>query len=354
MPGESIACFALTTWLNKNNRRTTTMTNKKPGKLETTLRDKLVEEGINKEFIDNNMTFDMGEDEVKKKPVATRKKKAGKYLDKKMHKLVEGKKAACGKPIGEMSAGIWSGGVEGRDTWHFVDCKQCLALMPEVIHAVNFKPAGLYGAMEVHDDRSGARWSAETKCGSGKKTPLETTTDDTASVNCMDCLSVVVPAFRRHFQGAGSNKTTLCGAKTNSANEYSTDCWWLCTCPDCYRINKAPSVHPWQEQDVLLLLNNSIIAARNQDIKPSQNSCSLCHKLTDGTKTACLACAVLLRRDRVGANGDIEEKLSEILALPYEWTMDLLKGWDVDKSPELTYPTAYKLGKKLWRKHGQA
>lgn len=285
-------------------------------------------------------------------PGAKPKPKKGKWLDRKTHKLVADKKSACGKPMGEWEAGVFSGGVEGRDTWHFVDCKECLELMPEIIHSLNFHPVGMFGPLEIYDDVA-ARWKAPTTCGAKSNSPLETTTDEHASVNCVECLSKLAPMYRRHFiKTGGSQKSTLCGAKTNSSNEYSTDCWWLCTCPDCYRIGEAPSVDPMQEEDVHLLLHNSVVAARNQGMTPTQSQCVSCAARTMVAKTSCLACAVLVRRG-IEADDDWEGKLSELLGLPYEWVMDLLKGWDGDKAPELTYPTAFKLGKKLWRQHGQ-
>jgi hypothetical protein len=287
----------------------------------------------------------------KKAPNKDRATPHGKRLDDKTHKLVAGRKAACGLPMGVMEAGIFSGGVEGRDTWHWVDCKKCLAVKPEIIHSVQFEDSRWY-CMYPEDEKDGKRWKAKTECGE-LKSPLETTTDHGGGgVNCMDCLSVVAPSCRRHFVADGGNqKSTLCGAKTTSANEYSTDSWWLCTCPDCYRIKDAPSVHPMQEDDVQLLLHNSMVAARNQGMKPTQERCVSCSADSARAKTSCLACAVLNKRG-INTDDDWENKLAKLFNLPYEWVMDLLKGWDGDKAPELTYPTAFKLGKKLWRKHG--
>jgi hypothetical protein len=285
-----------------------------------------------------------------KKSVATRKKTGGKYLDKKQHKLVAGHEAACGKPIGEMDAGVWSGGVRGRDSWHFVDCKECLAVKPKTIHKVDFG-TGRFGCMERYDDTDGKRWKAKTKCG-GFASSTASTTEQHGGVNCMRCLAEVSPHYREHHVGpSGKQTSTLCGAKTNSMVPYATDCWWLVSCPDCYRISEATVVHPMQEEDVQLLLHNSMVAARNQEMKPTQSKCVSCSADSMAAKTKCLACAVLTKRG-INTDDDWEDKLAKLFNLPYEWVMDLLKGWDGDKAPELTYPTAFKLGKKLWRKHG--
>ena len=284
-----------------------------------------------------------------KNAIATRKKTGGKYLDKKQHKLIDGHKAACGKPVGVMEAGKWSGGVRGRDSWHFVDCKECLAVMPATIHKVDFGTT--FGCMERYDDTDGKRWKEKSKCG-GFVSSTASTTDQHGGVNCMRCLAEISPHYREHHVGpSGKQTSTLCGAKTNSMVPYGTDCWWLVSCPDCYRMSEATTVHPMQEEDVQLLLQNSMIAARNQGMKPTQEKCISCSDESVRAKTKCLACAVLTKRG-ISTDDDWENKLSKLFNLPYEWVMDLLKGWDGDKAPELTYPTAFKLGKKLWRKHG--
>jgi hypothetical protein len=276
--------------------------------------------------------------------------KKGKRLDSKTHKLVEGEKAACGKEAGCWDMGVWTGGVQARDTWHFVDCKECLVFKPDTIHIV--PSHSRHGGLEMRDvDDDGKRWRAKTACGS-VKSPLETTTDQMAGgVNCLDCLLEVSPACRTHFKGGGGHTTTLCGAKTTAMNSYPTDSWWICTCPDCYRIKSAEVVHDLQVDDVTLLLNNSVVAARNRGLEISQERCGRCSG--DNKEDRCLACAVLERRGVIMNGSNIEDQLSRILALPYEWVMDLLKGWDGDKQPELTYRAAYNLGKRLWRKHGE-
>jgi hypothetical protein len=391
------------------NERTTTMkktkktktTGRKNKAVQKSIKDKLRATGASEKFLDKIHVMGFDDDDKKKsgprpmgtkKPIATRKKgeawpfdedgtylagtpagvvagkknmaanekkfkerlkKAGKRLDKKTHKLVAGRKSACGKPMGVMEAGVFSGGVEGRDSWHFVDCKKCLDHMPEIIHRT-LNSHGRWFCLMAEDDMDGdnPRWTRKAECGA-KASPLESTTDGNGGgVNCPECLSIVAPSCRRHFVAkSGKQNSTLCGAKTTSANEYSTDTWWLCTCPDCYRVNEAPSVHPMQEDDVQLLLHNSMVAARNQGMKPTQEKCISCSDDSVRAKTKCLACAVLTKRG-INTDDDWENKLSKLFNLPYEWVMDLLKGWDGDKAPELTYPTAFKLGKRLWRKHG--
>ena len=53
---------------------------------------------------------------------------------------------------------------------------------------------------------------------------------------------------------------------------------------------------------------------------------------------------------------DIEGMMSQILSLPNTWVICLICGFDgdtIDTCPTPTYPSAFRLGRRLWRRHGK-
>lgn len=264
------------------------------------------------------------------------------------HKLGNRNETVCGLFVDAIHVAL--DGVHTYDEWTRVNCQGCLAKRPDLVHGVK------YDGFDEHIDP--ARWwgpGSKSLCGASvpKETPGAHTATGGHSINCIDCLRAMSIHGATHFQPGDSQKVALCGGRVGSGHFPSKN-WDLVTCPDCHIIRDREPVVSLLEEDAELLLFNSLVAARN-------DGCNLIGRIgvcgCDGEKkTRCIACAVLVRRGVQPTTVAPDEELARILALPDQWVLDLLKGWDGDstKSDVPIYRTAYNLGRKLWRKHGDS
>lgn len=105
-------------------------------------------------------------------------------------------------------------------------------------------------------------------------------------------------------------------------------------------------VNPILAEGAWRQLANALVAARKRGEKIVQGHCTHCGSHTDH-KTCCILCAFSYFKDEEMD----EQKAAKILMVPERWLLDVISGFDKD-GDEITYPSAKRLGSKLWRKYG--
>lgn len=194
------------------------------------------------------------------------------------------------------------------------------------------------------------------------------------------------PGFEAHFRMTKGTTLSVCGRATSlwTTGESVYDTWDEVTCLACHQLKtehtlqqeqakeddmsfkprtktatakpkKAPKpkkeevkdpVNPVLADGARRQLANALIAARKRGEKIVQGHCMHCGAKGDG-KTCCILCAFSYYKDQEMD----EQKAAKLLMVPERWLLDVISGFDKD-GDEITYPSAKRLGAKLWRKYG--
>ena len=125
---------------------------------------------------------------------------------------------------------------------------------------------------------------------------------------------------------------------------------------------KTPIKTTALEETAWALLGNALTSMKAQGKTVVQGHCrhcggkkGVCH--CGGKKGVCLLCSLILFRGLdlakvLRSKAGIERTAATVLALPDRWVIDLVVGFDDDKTA-VTYRSAKLIGRKLWRKHGK-
>jgi hypothetical protein len=194
------------------------------------------------------------------------------------------------------------------------------------------------------------------------------------------------PGYSEHYTGGKHTSLTACGRSTTLSNcgETIHKRWSEVTCLACIaakdritqqeqqteedevsfkprtttKQNKkaAPKkevikdpVNPILAESARRMLANALVAARKLGEGIVQGHCRHCGESKGDKKTCCLLCAFSHYKDLAMDERDA----AKMLMVPERWLFDVVSGFDRD-GDEITYPSAKRLGAKLWRKYGAA
>jgi hypothetical protein len=237
------------------------------------------------------------------------------------------------------------------DCWLRIDCRDCLAKMPDPVHALKCVGRAFADKFEFDEDDP-KRWGATIAlCGVelGAATGLHVA-DRHDGITCLDCMVTLAERDRYHKKAAnGGHTSTLCGGKPGSTHPWPSASWIGVSCPDCWRVRQREPVASFIEDGAAIVLHNALVAARKDGLQVRRGGCRRCIEPGAPESAICLACALLRTRDAGAA--DVDAATAAVLGLPAPWVVDLLAGFDGDAKHQ-AYRTAYLAGRKLWRKHG--
>jgi hypothetical protein len=145
---------------------------------------------------------------------------------------------------------------------------------------------------------------------------------------------------KSHMMGPGGCGESWPGGSTSWAGVNCSKC--LLNHPD-----RVP-VPDYLEHAACLLIHNSLAWAARNGNTVKKGDCSYCNGSSGGT--ICCVCAPVVFRDKYEGNVDVEEVCTGLLGIPQEWLTDFVSGFDAD-GPVGRYPTAYKHGRRMARKH---
>ena len=261
------------------------------------------------------------------------------------HKLAGDMTTLCGKRTKLRINGLSMG-----DSWRFSHisedwCPKCLAKKPETICVVSYDQDYLPWAFNIAPGDK--RWNGTTVCGKPAKAGDVDRYD--AMPTCRECLAANPHPV--HLKSSTNKKAVVCGAKW-STSLCPTASPEFVTCVQCIDMLRVPAVHELLEDAAFGLMANGLVAARNSGKTIVRDNCGCTAKRpSEHSDRRCAVCAVLEFRDLKPSNYDVEVAGAKLLGVPEEWITDAIRGWDGDSATGLTYPTAYKIGKKLWRKY---
>lgn len=110
----------------------------------------------------------------------------------------------------------------------------------------------------------------------------------------------------------------------------------------------SASVPDMYEDSARIVISNALVAARKSGYRISRVDCIRC--VPKGSVSRCMPCAVAEFCELDSALL-VEDELARIFAVPYDWVLALIGGFDGDKD-SYEHPTALQLGRTLWRKYG--
>lgn len=110
-------------------------------------------------------------------------------------------------------------------------------------------------------------------------------------------------------------------------------------------------VPDYLEEAAGVLIHNALTAAADKGLRVKKGSCSNCNGVAKGT--VCCVCAPVMFREKLSPTEDVDEICAKLLGVPGKWLYDFVTGFDGDGRPGM-YPSAYKLGRRMARKHGAA
>ena len=108
------------------------------------------------------------------------------------------------------------------------------------------------------------------------------------------------------------------------------------------------------EASIERAFRNALIISQRGGSTPRQGPCGFfkhCGPVKE-TGGICPVCAALRVKMTV-VQGDVEDTLCDLLEIPPAWLVSFLQGWDGDSVQGTTHPSAYKMGKRLWKKMGE-
>ncbi len=176
---------------------------------------------------------------------------------------------------------------------------------------------------------------------------------DWPMVDCMKCLALAPAEYQEHYWGGrshqGRNDPFACGS-TKGMSGFPGEL----SCPTCIEYLKTLKAPEILEDSARIIITNALLAARKDGYVLTRNRCNKCQSWAKkkGVKEACVACAVVMFRD-LDAKKMVEDEIARVLALPYDWVMDMMSGWDGDTAFTPAYRTAKNLGRRLYRRYGK-
>lgn len=129
--------------------------------------------------------------------------------------------------------------------------------------------------------------------------------------------------------------------------------WDGVTCSNCLQNHPdRVEVPECVEQGAQILIHNALVTCADKGYRITRGSCTNCDspRHNRGRPSICCVCAPLVFRQTKTNGTDIETAAAKLLGVPMEWLHQFIEGFDDDGKAGM-YPTAFRLGRSLRRKH---